>query len=180
MSKPTKMKEKYTTFWTSTVTSTGVHNTGEHPPDFLYLIFREGSILHPKPSVLQLMHAGRLHRLLQVCQNMHMRSLQMSTTDVLHKKQYIHYEQCFEKCFRIIPRTHLETLYPLMLDPSFDYEVAINFLHPKNFYSIMVNEDFAIQLYVCDKYTHALERYIFKQVSKFNMLGQMKSKQCQI
>jgi len=70
----------------------------------------------------------------------------------------------------------------LMLDPSLDYEFAlINFLHPKNYYRIMANDDdFAIQLDVCNKEPHALKRDIPKHVPKFNMLGQMKGEQAML
>jgi len=63
---------------------------------------------------------------------------------------------------------------PLMLDPSMDYEVAlVNFLHPKNYYSIIANDnDFSIQfISVCDNSAHPIMIDMFKYVPKFSMLG---------
>jgi len=63
---------------------------------------------------------------------------------------------------------------PLMLDPSTDYEVAlVNFLYPKNYYSIIANDDdFSIQfLSVCDNSAHPMLVNLFNYVPKFNMLG---------
>jgi len=67
-----------------------------------------------------------------------------------------------------------------MLDSTLDYEVAlVNFLHPKNYYTILANdEDFAIHLvYTCDIEPHILRQNVVKYVPKFSMVGQMRGVQ---